>query len=612
MIRFNQFKQATETATRTRKQILSESNNKLRRSTISSSSRRRRKGGIRDAPGKNKKNSDTKSAVSFCMIDDHAGVEDCKSQKENQYPENSQIRKKNNKSKLIIKAGTLVDAAVDVSPPMEEKNGSLIEEDVLSPVVNEHEQQETFLASGEYDFCFADSSLVSSTCSNDDFNCTFETNHHHHQQQQQQQQQQNKSKDSRGIENVQRSIVMVDQQYQRDLDSRLRTLYSKACTALKISNFDDALHAFEELLNILVEEYGTSHKRVATALQNLSIVHQRAGNLEEGLDCIETAIKIRKRKLGKYHMKVADALAEMGLILMAREEYEDSLEIMSEALAICERELSRLPDEECDKVNLQIAKILNDMGCVSFEYGEKYDAKDAFQQSLSVQKDCYEFNGFTSMPGFLATSTTICNQGIVAIANADYETAIEKLEDALKIQRNVLEPTSVTIMTTMEHLAYAYLKYGGLDKSLEQYQIILGIIKERRDVDNHYRMLSQTLKNIAYCQVKLFEFDEAISTLKKLQKISMETVDDDPAYVPIHDEDILHLIANIRTHESKVPSLCEFVSKTLTTSGYRNPWDSDLLFRCGYDMDEGMNLEIITPKPPHLRTKMYGHKVSFP
>lgn len=133
---------------------------------------------------------------------------------------------------------------------------------------------------------------------------------------------------------------------------------------------DQALIAFEEMLNILVDEYGTSHKRVATALQNLSMVHQRAGNLEDALDCIETAIKIRKKMLGRYHLKVAEALAEMGIILMAKEEYEDSLEIMNEALAICERELSYLPEEECGKVKVQIAKILNDFGCVSFKYGK--------------------------------------------------------------------------------------------------------------------------------------------------------------------------------------------------------------------------------------------------
>lgn len=471
---------------------------------------------------------------------------------------------------------------------------------------DEGEDNESFDPSRDYDFCFGESflsGLESSKCSKEDDCHYFGTNHlqeQHH---------------SESDNNLQRSVIVMDQRYYRELESKLRTLYRDACTAPKISNLDQALIAFEEMLNILVDEYGTSHKRVATALQNLSMVHQRAGNLEDALDCIETAIKIRKKMLGRYHLKVAEALAEMGIILMAKEEYEDSLEIMNEALAICERELSYLPEEECGKVKVQIAKILNDFGCVSFKYGEINDAQDAFQQSLCIQKDCYELNGFTSMPGFHATWTTICNQGVVAMASEDFETAIEKLEDALKIQQNVLDSTSVIVMTTMDHLAYAYLQYGGIDKSLEQYQMLVEIIKERGEVNHYHRKLSVTLKNKAYCEMKLFEFDKAIGTLKKLQNTLMEIADDNATHVTRKEQDIQQLIENIRTHQSKVPSLCEFISKRLTKSGYRDPWDTDLLCRCGYDVDDDgndLNLEIITPKSPFLKTSIYGHKVSFP
>lgn len=97
---------------------------------------------------------------------------------------------------------------------------------------------------------------------------------------------------------------------------------------------------FEEILSILVDEFGPSHKRVATALHNMSVVHLRMENMEESLDCIVTAIKIRKKTLGNYHLKVAESLAELGMILMEKKEIEDSLEIMNEALSICERDRS--------------------------------------------------------------------------------------------------------------------------------------------------------------------------------------------------------------------------------------------------------------------------------
>lgn len=102
-----------------------------------------------------------------------------------------------------------------------------------------------------------------------------------------------------------------------------------------------------------------------------------------------------------------------------------------------------------------------------FSLGDLGDAKDAFQESLHVQRDCYEVGSLKSTPGFLATSTTISNLGIVAMAESDFELAILKLEDALKIQQNVLEATNDVVMNTIEILAYAYLRYGAIDKALE-------------------------------------------------------------------------------------------------------------------------------------------------
>lgn len=98
--------------------------------------------------------------------------------------------------------------------------------------------------------------------------------------------------------------------------------------------------------------------------------------------------------------------------------------------------------------------------------GEVHSAKQAFEEALDIQRCCYAEGDFKSMPGFLATSSTICNIGFCDIENADFKGAIFHLEDALKIQQNVLEPSSFVIMSTMEILAYSYVKYGGIDKAL--------------------------------------------------------------------------------------------------------------------------------------------------
>jgi tetratricopeptide (TPR) repeat protein len=202
-------------------------------------------------------------------------------------------------------------------------------------------------------------------------------------------------------------------------------------------------------------------------LHNLGIAHLRIGNLEEAADAIEEAIKIRKQKLGSYSPRVADSLVELGNTLLAQHEHEDSIEIFEEALAIREKMLTTLDHSEQGQVKLQMSKILNDIGCANFEYAELDNAKEAFEEALAIQRACFEEGTFTSMPGFLAISNTVCNLALVHMEMADWESAVFRLEEGLKIQQNSLEHTNVIIVSTLKNLAYASVKFGAIDKALQ-------------------------------------------------------------------------------------------------------------------------------------------------
>ena len=73
----------------------------------------------------------------------------------------------------------------------------------------------------------------------------------------------------------------------------------------KRAKIDAALEGFEEILAFLVSEYGEKHRRVATALHNLGVVHLRAGNFDDAVDSIEEAIKIRKEMFGESDPRIA-------------------------------------------------------------------------------------------------------------------------------------------------------------------------------------------------------------------------------------------------------------------------------------------------------------------
>ena len=75
-----------------------------------------------------------------------------------------------------------------------------------------------------------------------------------------------------------------------------------------------------------------------------------------------------------------------------------------------EMESVKCNEENKEKINLQIAKILNNIGCVYFEYGELRDAKDTYEEALDIQRDnlCSKD---PDDPAYLAMASTLCNLG---------------------------------------------------------------------------------------------------------------------------------------------------------------------------------------------------------
>jgi len=92
-------------------------------------------------------------------------------------------------------------------------------------------------------------------------------------------------------------------------------------------------------------------------------------NLEDAVDSIKAAINIRRDNFGDRHHKVADSLVEFGIILLAQEEYDSSIAAFNISLSVREREMAETDEYEQGNVKLQIAKILNNIGCVYFDYG---------------------------------------------------------------------------------------------------------------------------------------------------------------------------------------------------------------------------------------------------
>jgi len=122
---------------------------------------------------------------------------------------------------------------------------------------------------------------------------------------------------------------------------------------------------------------------------------------------------------------------ELGIIYLSRKEFQESLSVFNEALALREEKVEKDIDDK--KLNLQVAKVLNNIGCVYFEYGELNNALKTFEAALEVQQKFLGADDPAEEPGVLSMASTMCNIAYVHIDDENFTPAIYMLEQALQV-----------------------------------------------------------------------------------------------------------------------------------------------------------------------------------
>lgn len=224
-----------------------------------------------------------------------------------------------------------------------------------------------------------------------------------------------------------------------------------------------ALGMFEDIRDVLIEEYSSEHFRVGSALHNIGVIYVRMGKIRDACNIFREAIKIRKEMLGEYHPKVGDSLLELGIALLSRKDNDEALAVFAEALQIRRRDSDKefsLRDEEVRKI--QLSKILNNIGCVYFECQSNRKALKSFEEALEIQMSISEKKSEAELdtPVDLPMASTLSNISYVHMANERWSDAIEYLEIADELQQSILDPSNPIVTNTLENLAYCSAMEG--------------------------------------------------------------------------------------------------------------------------------------------------------
>jgi len=332
-------------------------------------------------------------------------------------------------------------------------------------------------------------------------------------------------------------------------EDSLRNMHNSASRYLKKKSFDKAVSLFQNIVTSHTSTHGKWHPRVASALHNLSIAKLQAGDLDGSIHSVEEALERRRMSLGEESPKVVETLVQMGIILNARKEWDDALEVLKEALELKEFISNHEP-------NIEIAKILNNIGCVHYESGDLEPALANLEDALDVQEGLLEDLKCIG-PEFLCMASTMCNLAFIFItmavdhhgnslssfSHSSSETYAEGSID--ETYRSCSSSTDsdgergggfpiagcVAALTTTN---------SDGDDARKNRKSTLSILRRRKDfetllqkavhkledaltiqqglLDEGHHLILNTLDNIAYCHYRLSNYDTSLKYYKRLMK----------------------------------------------------------------------------------------------
>ena len=361
-------------------------------------------------------------------------------------------------------------------------------------------------------------------------------------------------------------------------------------------------------MSSLLDRYGEEHHRVGSALHNVAVANLRSGLLDDARDAIEEAVRIRKLTLGEDEPQVADSLVEYGIILLSMKNYKRSIKVFEDALELRELELCEAEDTETRReAKLKKAKILHNIGCVNFEVKNYPAAWRNYNTAIKEQQETFAPSwktGFglfesTTKPGRLTMASTICNKAYIELEQGRYEQAISTFQESLVIQKTLLEADNKLILSTMTNIGFCFCELKEMEKACAIYSDLVKLQSESYSAPAQ-RGWAQSLKKLIYCQVVLFQFEEAFDNLRLLEEY-LTSKRTKKSSATITDLRRTHeLMGEVNYQIFKFPTLADYTSRLSCTNG------------CGCTDDRAnINVTNWIPKKPVNGSKMSGHRMAY-
>lgn len=202
-----------------------------------------------------------------------------------------------------------------------------------------------------------------------------------------------------------------------------------------------------------------------------TVCRQRMGQYSLAENLLVETVQIRERTLGKKHIEVAASLSKLGSVRISLEKYEEAFVDLRKALQIAQ-------SQSGDGTSKTVAQMLCHLACLYFEKGELFSAQATFEDALDIYKKVWKGDQENSVNKsrdvlMLQLTDTLCNIGSILNRRKCFGQAISHFQEALDLQRGILEHDHPRIISTLDNLAYAYSKNREYARAVTCYRSML-------------------------------------------------------------------------------------------------------------------------------------------
>ena len=307
----------------------------------------------------------------------------------------------------------------------------------------------------------------------------------------------------------QSSLSMVDQkQYQvnRPLHQKASTSEEKDSYIYQRREYDEGMSCFSDLIRMdgpVLEQIQSNNEAAAVILYNMGLLYLRRGQVkdEAAKECFVRALHLSRSSSSRSPVSIVGIMHNIGYIQYKNSKLEEALSTFNEALQLFRPIHATTTDNE----KIQLAATLNCLGVIYFHLpkSDTSRALEYYNKSLEIRNQVFSCGSDNQ-----DVATTLNNIGRVYYIKGEYDHALAKYLEALRIRRTLLGKDHLDVAATVYNAGQTFHQQGQLDKALKYYQEFMRITVPK--LGQNHRDVSVMLKCMAQIYHEQKNYEKAL------------------------------------------------------------------------------------------------------